>query len=322
MKAVEMRALAVLTALAAFSTALFAGCEFSPPSGVYECVLGDEGACPRDFICVDGLCVKPETHGSDGGDDAGDDGGDDCPLLPAPENGSVSIDDDVATYACSQPLYKLEGEETRTCVEGEGWSDSAPSCEAYCPPLSAPENGSVTFAGPGEPGVSIADHSCQAFYHFAGNEGARTRSCEEAGWSGSAVTCEPTGGYAVWPLASQYDIRPETVIDIQKGLEWQRNLSGSTYTWEQAKTYCDDLVYDGRSDWRLPTRVELQSLVDYNKATAPTIDLTAFPDTPSSSFWSASPSALSSEYAWFVSFYNGNADVDDVFVARRARCVR
>jgi hypothetical protein len=311
MKAVEMRAFAVLSALAAFSTALLAGCEFSPPSGVYECVLGDEGACPRDFVCVDGLCVKP-----------GSDGGDGCPSLPAPENGTVSIDDGVATYACSQPLYKLEGDETRTCAEGTGWSGSAPSCVPYCPPLSAPANGSVTFTGIGEPEASIADHSCQAFYHFAGNEGARTRSCEWTGWSGSAVTCEPTGGYAAWPHASQYDVRTETVIDIPKGLEWQRNLSASTYTWEQAKTYCEELVYDGRSDWRLPTRIELQSLVDYSKATAPTINVTAFPDTPSAAFWSASPYALSSGYAWRVYFSSGVALYDVVSYTYRARCVR
>ena len=62
----------------------------------------------------------------------------------------------------------------------------------------------------------------------------------------------------------------------------------------------------GYSDWRVPTRAELQGLVHYGR-TNPAIDTDYFPDALWSS-WSASPSAFWSAYAWGVSFYVGHAD--------------
>ena len=62
----------------------------------------------------------------------------------------------------------------------------------------------------------------------------------------------------------------------------------------------------GFSDWRVPTRAELQGLVHYGRIN-PTIDTDYFPNTPASYFWSASPSGDSSSYAWGVHFRNGLA---------------
>jgi hypothetical protein len=112
-----------------------------------------------------------------------------------------------------------------------------------------------------------------------------------------------------------------TVLDTKTGLVWQRNLSASTYTWEEAKTYCTSLTLAG-GGWRLPWVFELSNLVDEQRTSAPTIDLTAFPDTPSEWFWSASPYALSSGNAWYVGFHDGSAGYGVVSVSCRARCVR
>ncbi|CAK0750035.1 exported hypothetical protein [Gammaproteobacteria bacterium] len=46
----------------------------------------------------------------------------------------------------------------------------------------------------------------------------------------------------------------------------------------------------GYHDWRMPTRMELLSIVNY-AAVNPSIDLDYFPDTPASGFWSASACA-------------------------------
>ena len=51
---------------------------------------------------------------------------------------------------------------------------------------------------------------------------------------------------------------------------WQQAAAPSTYTWEQAKAYCPTLTLAGHSDWRLPTRIELVSLVDFGRS-APAI---------------------------------------------------
>lgn len=61
----------------------------------------------------------------------------------------------------------------------------------------------------------------------------------------------------------------------------------------------------GASDWRMPSDVELQSIVDYGR-TNPAIDASYFPNTPANeAFWSASPRADDSSLAWGISFSNG-----------------
>lgn len=61
----------------------------------------------------------------------------------------------------------------------------------------------------------------------------------------------------------------------------------------------------GAADWRMPTRKELVSIVDYGRVN-PAIDPGYFPNTPaSSSFWSASAEAASSCCAWDVHFSDG-----------------
>lgn len=62
----------------------------------------------------------------------------------------------------------------------------------------------------------------------------------------------------------------------------------------------------GSSNWRLPSRQELVSIVDYSRPyPGPTIDADYFPNTRSSFFWSASARANYSDYAWYVYFSYG-----------------
>jgi subtilisin family serine protease len=60
----------------------------------------------------------------------------------------------------------------------------------------------------------------------------------------------------------------------------------------------------GASDWRLPKRQELQTIVHWGR-TNPSIDTTYFPHTVANWFWSSSPYAYHSDYAWSVEFYDG-----------------
>ncbi len=43
--------------------------------------------------------------------------------------------------------------------------------------------------------------------------------------------------------------------------EWQQNDDGSKYDWDEAIQYCDNLVLNGYSDWKLPDLDELKSIV-------------------------------------------------------------
>jgi hypothetical protein len=77
----------------------------------------------------------------------------------------------------------------------------------------------------------------------------------------------------------------------------------------------------GASDWRMPTRRELLGMVDYGRFN-PAIDPGYFPNTPSSNFWSASPSLPGSNIAWNVHFVGGYAYFFPRSSSIRVRLVR
>ena len=107
-----------------------------------------------------------------------------------------------------------------------------------------------------------------------------------------------------------------TVSDRQTGLMWAQcaqGLSGSqcnvgqlsTFDWSLALNQTQATSDTGdRTDWRLPNVKELQSLVE-RSCFSPAINETVFPNTPTLTFWSASPDAFSADDAWGVSFFNG-----------------
>lgn len=65
----------------------------------------------------------------------------------------------------------------------------------------------------------------------------------------------------------------------------------------------------GFSDWRLPTRQELTTLVHAGIA-APTIDAAYFPNTGNDYYWTSATSALDLASAWAVDFNDGAVHAD------------
>ena len=115
-------------------------------------------------------------------------------------------------------------------------------------------------------------------------------------------------------------ISTETVFDKDTGLTWQRAVDASSYTQNQAMEYCDGLALAG-GGWRLPSIKELQTIVDESKY-KPAIDPIAFPNTPSTSFWSSSLYAGVWSNAWYVGFDDGHVYNGSVESPLHVRCVR
>ena len=135
-----------------------------------------------------------------------------------------------------------------------------------------------------------------------------------------------------------YDINPMsytnngngTVTDNNTGLIWQQQDDGNVYNWYQASgTY--DAAYNPTAinvcgalgaDWRLPTKKELMSIVDYSiPYPGPTIN-TIFTNTKQSTYWSSTTYANDPDFAWYVYFSNGYVDSYYKSVSYYVRCVR
>ena len=111
-----------------------------------------------------------------------------------------------------------------------------------------------------------------------------------------------------------------TITDNVTTLVWQKQDDATPRTWADAITYCDTLTLGVQTDWRLPSQIELISIID-NGSSLPSINTTYFPNTVSSNYWSSTTVAYSSAYAWFVYFGSGESGANEPG-ASYARCVR
>ncbi len=113
----------------------------------------------------------------------------------------------------------------------------------------------------------------------------------------------------------------ETVLDTSTGLEWQAIPFADSMKHADAVQACAELRLGGHDDWRLPTRTELLTLVDDTRY-SPAIDTDAFPDTPSTWFWTSTPYARDDSYAWIVDFGLGSSGIYNRVYSDRVRAVR
>ncbi len=105
-------------------------------------------------------------------------------------------------------------------------------------------------------------------------------------------------------------------IDNNTGLMWMTNTADTNndgkidrddeIKWHDAIDYCASLTYAGFSDWRLPSIVELETIVNYGRSWF-AIDTSTF-SCESSFYWSSTSVAGNPGDAWYVSFNYGNAD--------------
>ena len=110
------------------------------------------------------------------------------------------------------------------------------------------------------------------------------------------------------------DSNKGTVLDTRTGLTWKRCVEGQSgeacvgstvyLNWGAALSRAEASAFAGFKDWRIPNSKELESLLEvqcYGFA----INLSVFPNDPSTWVWASSPFANHADYAWNVYFYYG-----------------
>ncbi|WP_186441046.1 DUF1566 domain-containing protein [Desulfamplus magnetovallimortis] len=136
------------------------------------------------------------------------------------------------------------------------------------------------------------------------------------------VRCVRSESYwSFYPLDYLIIKNDNIIEDNQKELEWQREDDGVKRTWEAACQYCENLVLDGHSDWRIPDVEELSSIVDYTIYN-PSISNEIFNNVKSSYYWSGSKHAYLTSYAWYVHFLGGRVEGNAKSKSYYVRCVR
>ena len=110
------------------------------------------------------------------------------------------------------------------------------------------------------------------------------------------------GTYTVSSITAGVIVVPETIID---------EAAGASVTVATK----DDLIWNavdqanvnslgGHTGWRVPNKVELESIVDIGHF-SPCIDSAVFPSTPNDNFWTSSTMLVPSIWAFFVFFTFG-----------------
>ena len=94
-----------------------------------------------------------------------------------------------------------------------------------------------------------------------------------------------------------------TITDLITGLTWQTS-DGGEMTWEMAVDYAKSLKLANHDDWRLPTSMELLSIMDHSRH-APAMNTTIFPPSTARYWWTLSPRADDPTRIWVVNAGGG-----------------
>jgi len=132
---------------------------------------------------------------------------------------------------------------------------------------------------------------------------------------GALIACAGTGqdgelqAGVAWPnprFVAGSGPTVDCVTDNLTGLMWVRAPSASAVTWATALTNANNLTLCGFSDWRLPNRKELRSLVNYGVAdNAASMNTQGFTGVQGGFYWTSSTFAVDTTFAVLVRFAVG-----------------
>jgi uncharacterized repeat protein (TIGR01451 family) len=151
--------------------------------------------------------------------------------------------------------------------------------------------------GPPPSTVALPQTGQTICYDTAGN----TISCAGTGQDGEIQAGE------VWP-SPRFTVSGDCVTDNLTGLIWVQDPGSTSMAWEQALSYANGLILCGYTDWRLPNRTELRSLIHYETVNW----LNEFSNVQTDFYWSSTSNASDATRAWLVKMKSGFVSTDPI----------
>jgi hypothetical protein len=240
-----------------------------------------------------------------------------------------------AFASCAGSPERIAGGDAGGGSAGGGTVDATPGAGGAgeaCPPACSGD-------------LTCCDGACVDFRNDATHCGSCSTACNASALEVCASGVCGALDWALWPMPNgsddvsagapnpnkYFDNLDGTVSDLVTHLMWQQQVPTTGGPNEDgnvmggaASDYCATLSASGYDDWRLPSEIELVSLLDYSNMGQgqPSIDSAVFPDTPLAAFWSSTTLAGAETNAWTVYFDAGFTYAYDMSTVARVRCVR
>jgi hypothetical protein len=125
------------------------------------------------------------------------------------------------------------------------------------------------------------------------------------------------------PSASRFTVLAAfggaAVRDNNTGLVWEQAPNATSKNWRDATAYCVNKNIGGTRGWRLPSVVELASLLDPSLP-PPSVPGSVFTGVQLNSYWSNSKNI--EHFVWIVHFDTGNVVLGTITDGNLSWCVR
>jgi len=133
---------------------------------------------------------------------------------------------------------------------------------------------------------------------------------------GAQIDCRGTGQDAEfcpgvgWPANRFELVSEELVRDRATQLVWMRNSCPSEFpvSWQEGLDFTQRLNREqrfARTDWRMPNRRELRSLIDHSRKKPALTGGHPFQNVFLGWFWTSTTAAIAPQYAWYVHMEGG-----------------
>lgn len=161
------------------------------------------------------------------------------------------------------------------------------------------------------------------------------RTCHDD--SGLEITCASSGQDAAWGCGipwpePRFALHDDAVMDLLTGLVWCRNANVAEFplTWQEALDFVAGMNRDkwlGQSDWRMPNRRELRSLLSLQTKLPALPERHPFINVFNGWYWTSTTAVISPAHAWYVAldgarmFYGGKDQSFMLWPVRGGRAI-